>query len=280
MRLRLLVATICFLLGRNAIAQEIAVFSNSSAAVEHPVVVVEVPTGWSIIGGGATTNFNDTAPGQLLVSSYPLDGNHWIASSTDQVAPYSTVLTAYAIAVKNPSLYDVKIFASQSVQNEHPSASVSVAGGYVMTGGGAKADPMIPGQLLVASYPSDQSTWAARSTDHIDPSSGTVTAYAIGIKPLKPNTPAPQIKLFTATSGATPVAHPRATVNLDAGFVATCGGAATGDESNLLVEDAPVGTLAWTAWSKDHVYSAPTTITVYLLGWQNAQRHPLYQQIQ
>jgi hypothetical protein len=53
-----------------------------------------------------------------------------------------------------------------------------------MVGGGAKANYTGEGNLLTASYPSNSSTWLAKSKDQIKSDPATITAYAVGIKVL------------------------------------------------------------------------------------------------
>ena len=259
-----------FLVGTLHAQVEVKLFANSSQLAAHPIVVVEVPPDWSIIGGGATTSWNGTDAGNLLVSAYPLDKHHWIASSKDHSVSSPAVLTAYAVAIKNPQqgLYDVKIFAQQSSgQTDNPSASVLVDSSYQMTGGGAKAETGGPGLLLTASYPSSDRGWTTIAKAHSVSSPGSVTAYAIGVKS-KTSKPFPPVTRFpSATSGGS--LSPESTINVSSGFILTGGGAEVQYSDTvgcLLTETSPKGNFGWSGKAKAHSVPSTCTMTVFSLG--------------
>jgi hypothetical protein len=65
-----------------------------------------------------------------------------------------------------------------------PTATVQVAPGYVLVGGGAEIDGQgNPGALLTASYPDPYlSVWTAKSKDHMHAWSHRIRAYAVGMR--------------------------------------------------------------------------------------------------
>ena len=81
-----------------------------------------------------------------------------------------------------PSRIVAEISQNESNPDQHPSVTVGAPGGTVMVGGGAYDNYRGgAGNLLVQSYPADAETWSATGTDHVDPSRGTLTVYAIGV---------------------------------------------------------------------------------------------------
>jgi len=113
----------------------------------------------------------------------------WFAASKDHLEPCSATMITYAIGVKwsakapgNPSQIVAEISQNESNPEQHPSVTVGAPGGTVMVGGGAYDNYRGgAGNLLVQSYPADAETWSATGTDHVDPSRGTLTVYAIGV---------------------------------------------------------------------------------------------------
>jgi hypothetical protein len=256
---------------------EVRVFANSTGpGSDLDTTVVEVPADWSIIGGGATTNWVMPQPGQLLTSSYPLDEHHWVATSKAHSVSFPAMLSAFAIAIHNPGgrLYDVKIFARRSTTNADTSSmSASVDAGYAMTGGGAQTVTAGVGQLLTASYPSSDTVWTANSKAHTVSSPGDIVAYAIGVKS-KTGSPFPKVTRVASAASA-PGEYPQNTLNVAASFILTGGGAwvqyAT-PVGCLLTGSVPVGSFGWFAQAKDHSAADPTcTMTVFVLGITGAK---------
>jgi hypothetical protein len=275
MQLRLLGTSlmVVFILSATASAQvQVRVFVNSTGpGSDLDTTVVEVPSDWSIVGGGATTNWVLPQPGQLLTSSYPLDEHHWVATSKAHSVSFPAMLSAFAIAIHNPGgkLYDVKIFAQRSTSNADISAiSASVDAGYAMTGGGAQTLTAGVGQLLTASYPASESTWTANSKAHTVSSAGDIVAYAIGVKS-KTGQAFPRVTRLAGAASA-PGEYPQNTLNVAASFILTGGGALVQYSSQvgcLLTGSVPVGSFGWFGQAKDHTTADGTcTMTVYALG--------------
>ena len=242
------------------------VFSGKSTPSDQPTVTVEVPEGYLIVGGGATTNWHLPEPGNPLVSCFPTDSRHWFAASEAHSVSSPATLTAYAIAIKDDGNLDVKFFSAKSPQSDAPSASIAVDPGYAMTGGGAEVNTTGVGLLLTACYPVDIRTWAARGKAHSVSSYGTITAYAIGLKTL--HGPAfPAIKIYSASGGF--AEDPQAIVQIGVGCDLIGGGALVEPIDptigNLLVRSIPVPS-GWSAQSKDHNVVCPAKITAFALA--------------
>jgi hypothetical protein len=175
--------------------------ATSYPRAAHPYSVAQVPDGFTMTGGGAFVHWDGY--GNLLTASYPQDGSTWRADSKDHDQPDPAVVTAYVIGLRHragtivlepPDIQSQTITGTQT--REVP---VGVRAGYTLTGGGAREDYGSGlgsgfGNLLTASYPLATappsgsscpmiaSSWVARGKDHIQASSGKLTAYAIGLK--------------------------------------------------------------------------------------------------
>jgi len=75
-----------------------------------------------------------------------------------------------------------EIKSSRSNQGSRPLALASPSSGYVMVGGGAALNFRGNGMLLTQSYPRESNTWEGQGKDHVEPDSGTIDAYCIGLK--------------------------------------------------------------------------------------------------
>jgi hypothetical protein len=259
---------------------KLRLFSATSAASDQPQVQVKVPDGYSVIGGGAHADWNGTDPGQLLIWSYPQDEHTWFAASKAHSVSSPMTLTAYAIAIENPggNRWDVMITSSTSSASSRPTATATVASGYVMTGGGARAELIGAGQLLVASFPSSDKTWEARSKDHSVAQPVTITAYVIGLKSKSSAFKLPPVQLTSAQSSESDA--PSVVVNVADGCAITGGGARTtwADPSpgNLLVASNPLGQNAWSARSKAHSVTSPAAVVAYALYVCEGQPHRFF----
>lgn len=165
----------------------------------------------------------------------------------------------------------VKLFTSPPKSPKpHPSAEAVVDPGYKVIGGGALDSWSGAGNLLTASYPSDNlDKWIAAGKDHEVASPAVITAYAIAI--FDPNNEW-EVRLFkSAPSGSIP--HPSAVVTIDSGYVMTGGGAKVTwkGAGNLLTASFPSSELSWEARSKDHDISSPATIQAYAIGLRHKQ---------
>ena len=163
----------------------------------HNTISVSVDTDFVLVGGGAMiSQWQNPAdlwgqPGALLTASYP-DPNltTWTAKSKDHGTAYPHYLRAYAIGLRLSGIssaqlrsYMVLVQPPPSLPGPRPTAVASVPPGYLLVGGGARANGNSQrGQLLTASYPYSFHEWIASAKDHHFSDPGTVEAFAIGIQ--------------------------------------------------------------------------------------------------
>lgn len=76
----------------------VSVKSPVSSLTNHPTNYVSVPSGYSLIGGGARVNW--TGAGNLLVYSYP-SSNFWNVGSKDHNVASPATIEAWAIGINN-----------------------------------------------------------------------------------------------------------------------------------------------------------------------------------
>lgn len=267
-----------------------------------PSVTVYPPStgGYKVLGGGAIVHtLPVTAPttGQaqpgnaFLTASYPdLDGTQpvgWVATSKHQGAGTRARITAYAIAIKDPSnCWDVQAFQqATSTAVAHPSATVTLGAGYVLTGGGAQATPQVSGgngSFLFSSIPYASSGntyngWSAQSKDQGTPDIANITAFAIGIKAAGAgvNTPTSNAiagKPSTSLNNPMAVANGSSSVQPGVNCTMTGGGAhdnwgsaAGGDWGNLLTAIYPAGTTGWLAFAQSSGVDDAAVLTAYVV---------------
>jgi hypothetical protein len=192
-------------------------FQQEVPAAEQPRSEAILPAGFVMTGGGCNVEFPNNAPGSLLTGSFPATftdstgalRSKWVCIATDHDVTNMAGLGAYVIGVQpaNANIRMPKMCISQAVSGvaAHPAVQVGNTcmpnGSGQITGGGAVTSG--PGQLLTASFPVYSNVpatlWEARSKDHIHPSPGTVTAFAVVVDfnppvtiPLRPpGTPLP-----------------------------------------------------------------------------------------
>lgn len=243
---------------------EVSVFRQTGNTGNLSEAAACVPAGWKIVGGGASVSFGNV--GGLLTASYP-EGNCWFARSKAHEIEEKQRVTAVAIAIRDDTnLYDVVIDTATSGKEAAPAVQARLRPGYVMTGGGARANWTGAGSLLTASFPATFDVWEARAKDHGISDPATVTAYVIGIRAR--SGPQPTMQIFTDNSVSAP--HPEARVTTATGFVLTGGGARVNwsGAGNLLTESAQCCNMnnMWGARSKDHKYPSPASISVFAIG--------------
>jgi murine toxin len=175
---------------------QVEVFPNESASTNHPCAVATVPEGYVLTGGGACANWK--TQGSLLTASYPDGATRWVAASKDHADKVEQAsVTAYAIGIKAADTasrlvkqlfethrFETRVFAATGGNANHPTAELAVDPGFVVVGGGAKANWTRQGSMLTACYPGSPGTWKAASKDHLVryAEQCTITAYAIGAR--------------------------------------------------------------------------------------------------
>jgi hypothetical protein len=243
----------------------VQLFTVTSALAPHPSIDFTVPSEYKILGGGALDNWSGA--GNLLTASYPKGLQTWSVAGKDHEAPSPASLTLFALALYDPNNeWDVTIEQETSDPASHPQAAATLLPGYTLTGGGAFVDYHGAGNLLTASFPTSVAAWEARSKDHDLADPARITAYAIGIRHRSGNVTVSHV--IRETTGAV-AAHPSARVclDMDPGSILTGGGALDNwdGDGNLLTGSFPQGN-CWIGAGKDHIHSAPASITVYAIG--------------
>jgi len=163
------------------------IVSETSEVVAHPMQQVNLPGGFSVMGGGARANYKDL--GSMLYRSEPTpDLVGWVAAAKDHLESDPASITVWAIGLKNSFLEDAEMLSDLTVSSEktieaahHPRLAI-VNPDFQMTGGGGRMNWSGLGSLLTASFPQDRQTWVAEGKDHLQPDPSTITVYAVGFK--------------------------------------------------------------------------------------------------
>jgi hypothetical protein len=155
-------------------------------------------------------------------------------------------------------------FPAVSSAAEHPIARSSVPSGYKVIGGGALANWVEPGSLLIASYPSNNS-WIAQSKSHVLGSLATMTAWAIGLYDPKDEW---DVRIESASVAYQAYARQSVTATLPEGYTMTGGGGVTSPEEPgiLLTASYPSSNRGWTVNAQDHSVAATGQLTAYVIG--------------
>ncbi|CAG0879143.1 unnamed protein product [Darwinula stevensoni] len=248
-------------------------FEKRSSVASHPEVQVQVPAGWKVISGGGMVEYGGA--GALLTKSMPLvvDGvpRGWMAASKDHLVVDPGYITAYAVALYDPTnLWKVIVNETElGTPQQHPVVTVQLEDSYALVGGGAYDMYAEPGNLLVASRPGDDGkSWIAGGKDHLVVSPANIKAYAIGLRSVlfgKPN-----CSLKSATSAM--AQHPSQTITASPGRVIVGGGAAVsrGGAGNMLVGLVPsCNGSNFQGMAKDHLVVDPQQLTVYAIECTN-----------
>jgi len=164
----------------------VRIYTGPEVTGEINNTTVSVDTDFVLVGGGAEVE-GMGSPGALLTASYP-DQNltTWHASSKDHILTYSHKLRAYAIGlrlagVSSTQLRSYMVLVTQnSGTGEHVSAVAALPPGYLLVGGGGRANWSTAGLLLTESYP-NAFQWVASAKDHWITEYGSVDSFAIGI---------------------------------------------------------------------------------------------------
>lgn len=242
----------------------------------HPAITMSVTTGRLILGGGAVVDYGN-GPGSLLTAMFPTSGTDWEARAKDHGLSSPATIGVACFAASIPlSDYLIVDATTPSLVN-HPDATAMLPPGFVLVGGGARANwerTEGPGSLLWASRPAAGQGWYAAAKDHMYPGPSTVTAFAIGVT-----------RSFLASRGLTVVrfhgdshpvaAQPGADCGAEDGPALVGGGAQThwrGAGSLLTASvpanpsGSPAGPYLWTARGKHHLVPDPSTISAWGLA--------------
>jgi hypothetical protein len=262
------------------------IFAAASTLTERPEASVTVPENYKVLSGGARVTWE--GPGEMLTASFPVGSSQWAARAGDCVEVDAAILTVFAIAVYDPyNWLDVTTVQSQSQAAEHPTTSVDLDSSYAMTGGGAEAETA---SFLTASYPYSHSdtrnthfssnTWQVAAKDHKFPTSGPITAYAIGVKWnssfLNKYGNQPPITTECIGLDSSLASHPDVSLGPPDQTTLVGGGAYDRwqDLGNMLTNSYPEDSSNWHAAGKDHIDTSPATLTVYAIGVSNMTPPP------
>lgn len=164
-------------------AENYKVVSATSTTAHHPTMQVDLPDGFTVVGGGARTNYS--RDGSILFASYPkAELRGWIGSAKDHERLDPATITVWAIGLNESFLRKagmlVRLFnRTTSLPANHPRHTF-VLPDFHLTGAGARVNWSGDGNLLTASFPQDRQTVVAEGKDHIKGDPSTITAYAIG----------------------------------------------------------------------------------------------------
>jgi len=209
----------------------------------------------------------------MLTASFPSSNNTWTAFGKDHKDSDPATITAYAVAIYDPDdIWEVKVFSSGPTAKTKGwiRKDVALEPGYVMVGGGAEVRyGGDPGTLLYASRPEGDNKWLAAAKDHVDGSSATITAYAVGLRPNPNKVKGVKVlsKIIQATSGHSN--RPVTIARPDEKYQMTGGGASLGWEGKeglLLTASYPKDSNTWEGKGKDHLKGDRGFIEVYRIG--------------
>lgn len=252
-----------------------------------PNTPVYPPSGYKVLGGGAVVY---TLQGNaFLTASYPdidtatSEPIGWIAESRHLGTGVRARITAYVIAVNDPAnCWSVQAFQqSTTAAVAHPSATVALGAGYVLTGGGARAIPKTSGgngNFLFSSIPyadgggSVYNGWSAQSKDHGISDVANITAFAIGIKAAVAGVNTPTSNALAgkpSTSLSNPSAYANGYNGVLPGTNCTMTGGGAYDNwagyGNLLTAIFPIGTGGWQAFAQSYGQDSPSVLTAYVV---------------
>lgn len=160
----------------------IATESKSNIA-QHPFASSRIPSGYTLVGGGASTSWNGV--GSLLVENYPASNSLWNVSSKDHLKKDPGSVVAYAIGMrrKNGVPISSRLVSSTFGPANHPGGSISATRGWSFVGGGAKVSKGGLGNMLVNSYPSPLGhQFYASSKDHLKVDRQRITVYGVEVE--------------------------------------------------------------------------------------------------
>lgn len=166
--------------------QHMTIVSSTSSIASWPTTQVNLPSGYTLIGGGAKVNW--TGEGSLLVKSIP-NGNAWAASGKDHISISPATITAYAIGIR-PSITsfgDLEISresTSKWVSKLKTDITESIDSDWLVTCPGGEATFSGRGRMLTILHPDFRSVTIG-SSDHIYADSGNTALYMLKIRKKK-----------------------------------------------------------------------------------------------
>jgi hypothetical protein len=241
----------------------VRLFHAQSGLASWPSMDIVVPPTCKMIGGGALINWR--GHGNLLTGSYPAATDRWRATGKDHEISSPASIDVWAIAIIDPDdEWETVVETADSDRRSHPERSISVKTGYVMVGGGAKANWNVSGQLLTESAPVGRDSWKGASKDHHQSEPSTVAVSVVGIRPKNGSK---NIEIRVREIVTSVAQHPEGRCPAPDGCRLIGGGARSNwaGDGNLLTASFPDGN-DWVAKAKDHGTADPASITVFALG--------------
>ncbi len=238
---------------------------GNATSDQHPVLVVTADPGYKMINCGYLVTTDDPNTNAFITACYPNSIFQWTLAAKDEGVESSSKITAFTVQLFDPNDdFDVQIFSCTSTVGNHNATTATVASGYTCAGGGAQANWTVNGQYLTTSAPNASNGWNAVSQDHLEAELGSVTAYAVGVKPRAPQSIF-NVNLNVDSSLAS--SEPDEDVAVASGDTLIGGGASISQRSfgNMLVASYPNGT-EWYARGHDNLEVDAETIDVYSIG--------------
>lgn len=175
-------------MSHNELKQYVRYRVQASPQDPHPSASCTVPTGYTLIGGGARAS--TAGAGQLLTGSYPQNSVAWYGSSKDHIQSSSGTVSVYCVGI-DATIPGFGTLLVQRVSTQNwtltgaGTSNGTLASGWVPTSYGGKAEWGANwGRMLYRMSPSDVSLtqFVTVSKDHIYADSGWTTAYAVQVK--------------------------------------------------------------------------------------------------
>lgn len=206
---------------------------ETSAAADNPRTQINLPNrpDWQILGGSAQVM--PQAPGtaeHFLTSMYPVTTREWEVAAqrhVDALSQSPVAVQGFCVAARIPATeYQMQIATSNN-PTSHPDVTATLRPGFILVGGGARANPQQvpgPGSFLTASRPGTGQSWYTAAKDHLRRHQTDVTAYAFGISEAFLNHLGLKVVRLLATS-ETPESRPFISSSevVSDGFVVTAG---------------------------------------------------------
>jgi hypothetical protein len=173
-------------INRDQLRNSIFISVADSGVTPHPEAETGVPDdSFVMIGGGFRVDWHGA--GNLATASFPATEFSWKARSRDHLVSDPSNIRVFAVCLRRDlpvGRVVTSIQRADSGQEAHPAAVANVADGFALTGGGAEVRTDGLGNLLWKLEPSTSNLpiFTAASKDHLEPSPGSITAYAMGIR--------------------------------------------------------------------------------------------------
>jgi hypothetical protein len=176
-------------MSRDELLRSIRISVQDSGLGQHPEASATMPSEFRLVSGGFKIDWSGTPTGgNLATASFPQNTYSWMSRSKDHNVVSPANLRVWAIGMRRtlPVGRLRRFFEDEeSSTSQHPHATADLPDGYALTGVGARVNWQGAGNLLWKLMPTTQTSnqeVSAASKDHVEPSPGTITAYAIGIR--------------------------------------------------------------------------------------------------